>query len=202
MAVHVALPRRSGSTAARTLAAVSDVKHLLADYGREHGGRFILFGSAARREMHSDSDVDILVDFPAVKQSDAIGFAERACWRLGLRPDILGFGWPGGRLRERVDKEGLVLPGDEDDWSDPMSTEERWSDVLDDARSAASHFRAAADIFEQGGLEGTGSTGYLKRMAFYHAMQSAHTALENALKRAFVAQGEPSPRGEEWHRLR
>ncbi|MCJ2542532.1 nucleotidyltransferase family protein [Thermostichus vulcanus] len=33
--------------------------------GREHGARKIrVFGSVARREEHSDSDVDFLVDFP------------------------------------------------------------------------------------------------------------------------------------------
>ena len=57
-------------------AAVAELKSVLAAYAREHGGRFILFGSAARREMHSGSDVDILVDFPAGPHMDAIGFAE------------------------------------------------------------------------------------------------------------------------------
>jgi hypothetical protein len=37
-------------------------------YAREHGGRFYPVRLAARREMHPDSDVDILVDFPLGSQ--------------------------------------------------------------------------------------------------------------------------------------
>jgi predicted nucleotidyltransferase len=182
------------------ISAVAKLKPALAVYAREHGGRFVLFGSAARREMRDDSDVDILVDFPVAAQSDAISFVEQACWRLGLKPDILAFAVPSGHFRERVDKEGLVLPGDEESWSAPMSAEERWSEILDDARSAASHFRAAAEIFGEGGLEGSSPASYRNRMAFYHAMQSAHTGLENALKRALAAHGEVAPSGADWHR--
>ncbi|MEO8715846.1 MAG: nucleotidyltransferase domain-containing protein [Acetobacteraceae bacterium] len=61
----------------------------LAAYARGHSGRFLLFGSAARGELHYDSDVDILLDFPEAAEADAWRFAEDECWRLGLKPDIL-----------------------------------------------------------------------------------------------------------------
>jgi predicted nucleotidyltransferase len=181
-------------------AAVADLKAALAQYARGHGGRFILFGSAARREMRADSDVDIFVDFPTGAHMQAIRFAEEACWRLGLKPDILGFAGPTGRLGARLKLEGLVLPGDEERWSNPMSNEDRWGDVLDAARAAAFHFRAAEEIFREGGLEASGPRAYRARMAFYHAMQSGHTAVESALKRALVAVGERLPIGAEWHK--
>jgi len=181
-------------------AAVEQLKPALAAYARAYGGRFVLFGSAARREMHPDSDVDIFVDFPDGVHMDAIRFAEDACWNLGLKPDILGFTAPTGRLGARLDAEGLVLPGDEERWSSPMSNEDRWDDVLDSARTAAEHFRAAGEIFDEGGLEASDVDGYRARMAFYHAMQSAHTALESALKRTLAALGERLPSGAEWHK--
>jgi hypothetical protein len=37
-------------------------------------------------------------------------------------------------------------------------------------------------------------------MAFYHSMQSGHTAVESALKRTLTALGERVPTGAEWHR--
>jgi hypothetical protein len=37
-------------------------------------------------------------------------------------------------------------------------------------------------------------------MAFYHAMQSGHTALESALKRVLAVLGERPPAGSEWHK--
>lgn len=200
MGEYVTLRRRKEARLDRMEAAVAALKPALAAYAREHGGRFILFGSAARREMRPDSDVDIYVDFPTGPHRDAIGFAEDTCWRLGLKPDILGFTLPTGRLGARLKAEGLVLPGDEERWSSPMSNEDRWGDVLDAARSAAFHFRAAEEIFAEGGLEARGPEAYRARMAFYHAMQSGHTALESALKRALVAVGEHLPTGAEWHK--
>ena len=200
MSAGSALQESKAASAERMQAAVAELKPALAAYARDHGGRYVLFGSAARREMRDDSDVDILIDFPDGAHMDAISFAEDACFRLGLKPDILGFGWPAGRLLARVNDEGLVLPGDENRWSRPMSEEHRWGDILDAARSAATHFRAAERMFLQGGLEETGDIGYDRRMAFYHAMQSAHTALESALKRMLMAVGRTPPSGPEWHK--
>ena len=200
MGEHVTVRERNSAKVARMEAAVAELKPVLAAYAREHGGRFVLFGSAARREMHPDSDVDILVDFPDGARMQAMSFAEDACWERGLTPDILGFGRPAGRLRKHIEEEGLVLPGDEERWSNPMSNEDRWGDILDAAKSAASHFDAAERVFHRGGLEGAGDAGYERRMAFYHAMQSGHTALESALKRVLAALGERPPAGSEWHK--
>lgn len=200
MAEHATLRERTETKVARMEAAVAELKPALAAYAREHGGRFVLFGSAARREMRADSDVDIYVDFSGRTQSEAASFAEDVSWRLGLRPDILAFSSPAGRFRERVESEGLILPGDENRWAEPMTNDERWGDILDAARSAAFHFRAAEEIFTEERLEATDQAGYRAGMAFYHAMQSGHTALESALKRVLVALGEQPPSGSEWHK--
>jgi len=89
----VTLAERKAAEAERRQSAVDAMRPALAAYAREHGGRFLLFGSAARGQMRFDSDVDILVDFPPDALDDAWNFAERACWDRGLEPDITPFSW-------------------------------------------------------------------------------------------------------------
>jgi predicted nucleotidyltransferase len=89
--------------------AVVDLRSALAAYARHHGGRFLLFGSAARGDMRYNSDVDILVDFPPEQMDDAWNFAERACWDRRLDPDITPFSWCKGRFLERVTPDLQVM---------------------------------------------------------------------------------------------
>jgi predicted nucleotidyltransferase len=35
----------------------------MAGYGRAHGGKFLVYGSAVTGCLHYDSDIDVLVDF-------------------------------------------------------------------------------------------------------------------------------------------
>lgn len=78
--------------------------------------------------------------------------------------------------------------------SDPQ-----WQDVLLSARSAARHFEAADRILARDDFDDRGETGYVNAMAFFHAMQSGHTALEDALLRILLIIGEEEPTGESWH---
>lgn len=105
------LTERKRAKVARMEAAVETLAAELTAYAREHGGRFILFGSAARGELRHDSDVDVLVDFPGGSASDAWLFAEDRAWALGLKPDLSAKGWSGPRLLERVTRDGRVLDG-------------------------------------------------------------------------------------------
>ena len=89
----VTLAERKAAEAERKRRAVGEVRTVLTDYARAHGGRFLLFGSAARGTMRFDSDVDILVDFPDETLDDAWSFAEYACWDRKLDPDIMPYGW-------------------------------------------------------------------------------------------------------------
>jgi hypothetical protein len=43
--------------------------------------------------MRYDSDVDVLVEFPPEQQRAARNFAERACWRRRLTPDVMASAW-------------------------------------------------------------------------------------------------------------
>ena len=105
----VTLPERKAAEAARRRQAVEELRVVLTGSARAHGGRFLLFGSAARGTMRYDSDVDILVDFPPDALDDAWAFAERACWERRLDPDITPYGSCKGAFRERVTPELQVL---------------------------------------------------------------------------------------------
>jgi predicted nucleotidyltransferase len=105
----VTLAERKAAEAERRQSAVDAMRPALAAYAREHGGRFLLFGSAARGQMRFDSDVDILVDFPPDALDDAWNFAERACWARHLEPDITPLSWCKGRFRDRVTPDLQVV---------------------------------------------------------------------------------------------
>jgi predicted nucleotidyltransferase len=85
----ITLAERKAGEAARRKAAVDTLVPALVDCARTHGGRFLLFGSAARDQMKCHSDVDILMDFPPEALDEAWKFAETACWDLRLNPDLL-----------------------------------------------------------------------------------------------------------------
>jgi predicted nucleotidyltransferase len=89
----VTVAERKAAEAARRQRAVAELRSALGGYARAHGGRFLLFGSAARGEMRYDSDVDILVEFPPDRQAAAWNFAERACWDRRLAPDVMASAW-------------------------------------------------------------------------------------------------------------
>jgi predicted nucleotidyltransferase len=89
----VTLKERKAAEADRRRRAVEDLRSALAAYARQHGGRFLLFGSAARGDMRYHSDVDILTDFPEPATNSAWNFAERACWDRKLDPDIMPRSW-------------------------------------------------------------------------------------------------------------
>jgi predicted nucleotidyltransferase len=105
----ITLAERKATEADRRRRAVEELRTILTDYARAHGGRFLLFGSAARGTMRYDSDVDILLDFPPDARDDAWSFAEHACWDRGLDPDITPFSSCKGRFRERITPDLQVL---------------------------------------------------------------------------------------------
>jgi predicted nucleotidyltransferase len=93
MQTIVTLSERKAAEAARRQDAVASLVPVLTAYARAHGGRFLLFGSAARGRMRYDSDVDLLLDFSEEALGAAWNFAETACWDRGLEPDLMPYGW-------------------------------------------------------------------------------------------------------------
>jgi len=82
----------------------------LADYGRLHRGKFWIYGSAATGRLRFDSDIDILVDFDDARIADALDFAESACGRLRLKPDVQPKTWCSAAFLDRVSATAVVLP--------------------------------------------------------------------------------------------
>lgn len=78
-------------------------------------------------------------------------------------------------------------------------TDARWIEVDEDLGSASFHFHNAACLADEGGFDEVGLAGYRAQMAFLHAMQSAHTSLEVALKRILEILGEEAPVGGQSH---
>ncbi len=75
----------------------------------------------------------------------------------------------------------------------------RWIEVESDLDGAARHFERAAALFDAGGFDRPGLDGYRAEMAFMHAVQAAHTSLENGLLRILEMLGEERPVGAIWH---
>ncbi len=73
--------------------AVATLRNRLRAYARSHGGRFLLYGSAARGDLRFDSDIDLLIDFPEERLSAAWRFAEDVCRELDLKADLCPLAW-------------------------------------------------------------------------------------------------------------
>lgn len=105
----VTLTERKAAEASRRQHAVALLKSALATYAKDHRGRFLLFGSAARGDMRFDSDVDILVDFSAEHDAAAWDFAERACWERNLEPDLMRRAWCKSSFLEHIARDIVTL---------------------------------------------------------------------------------------------
>ena len=109
MSTNVTLrERKERATAARRVAA-EQVMSVLQIYAQQNGGRFIIFGSVARSSIRHDSDIDILVDFPAATTRAALSFAEDVCFDAHLPPDIFPMSWHTPAFLDRVMKDALIL---------------------------------------------------------------------------------------------
>lgn len=86
----VTLRERKQRELARRREAVRRVKDRLEAFVAASGnGRFIVFGSAASDTMRHDSDIDLLIDFPPERETEAWRAAEQACRDADIRADIL-----------------------------------------------------------------------------------------------------------------
>ena len=101
----------------RKAARVAEIRHALgllrerlAAYARAHGGRFLLYGSAARDALRYDSDIDLVVDFPPNAEGAAWTFAEEACWQLKLEPDVTAASWCKPEFLERIRADAVTIP--------------------------------------------------------------------------------------------
>ena len=98
----VTLAERKAAEAARRARAVDGMRAALSAYARVHGGRFLLYGSAARGGMRYHSDVDVLLDFPPAEQAAAWRFLEAVCGEQGLEADIMPVSWCKTRFLDHI----------------------------------------------------------------------------------------------------
>jgi predicted nucleotidyltransferase len=100
--------RRAAEGIARGMMAL---RRDLADYARMHDGRFLLYGSAVRGDYRFDSDVDIVVDFAREREAAAWRFAEEACRKHGLKPDVRPKSLCEARFVERIMRDAEDIHG-------------------------------------------------------------------------------------------
>ncbi|MDE0522667.1 MAG: nucleotidyltransferase domain-containing protein [Boseongicola sp.] len=105
----VTLQERKDLEAGRRAEAAGKVMTKLRDYAASHGGRFVVFGSAARGAMRHDSDIDIWADFPLEGELGAVSFAEDVCALEGLPCDILFCGTPKAAFKDLIRDDMVVL---------------------------------------------------------------------------------------------
>lgn len=103
------IAERKAERVARLERSVASAMQRLATYAAAHAGRFVVFGSAARGDMHYDSDFDIIVDFPSADERQARAFAEATSHALGLRPDLVLIADASPALMERVERDAVIL---------------------------------------------------------------------------------------------
>jgi predicted nucleotidyltransferase len=81
----------------------------LTEYGRAHGAKFMMFGSAVTGRLNYDSDVDILVDFDEVGVGAALDFVETTCAALKLHADVQPKAWCKEEFIARIAPGSLVI---------------------------------------------------------------------------------------------
>lgn len=106
----VTLPERKARALARRRAAVERVSTKLAGFAREKGGRYLIFGSAARDELRFDSDLDLLVDFPPHLHAEAWRFAEDVCAEERMPADIRPLAWCSDEFVAHISRDLRILP--------------------------------------------------------------------------------------------
>jgi predicted nucleotidyltransferase len=110
MAAVLTLDERKRARAEEIREGLARLRDELAEYGRTHGGRFWIYGSAVTGRIHYDSDIDVLVDFDRSRMAAAFDFLETACTRLRLKLDAQPKAWCTPAFIDRIAPKALVLP--------------------------------------------------------------------------------------------
>jgi predicted nucleotidyltransferase len=110
MATVQTLDERKRARVEEIRAGFVRLREELAEYGRSHGGRFWVYGSAVAGRLRFDSDIDILVDFDDANTVAALDFVEGACARLGLKCDVQPKAWCSRAFLDRIAANAVVLP--------------------------------------------------------------------------------------------
>ncbi len=104
------LAQRKQARVEEIRAGVACLREELVAYGRAHGGRFLIYGSAVTGRLHYDSDVDLLVDFPPPQTAAAVDYVEEACARLKLKVDVQPKAWCKEAFLARITPQAQAIP--------------------------------------------------------------------------------------------
>lgn len=85
----ITLAERDAAALSERRSAITEAQKRLADEAPLHSGSYLVFGSAARGDIHARSDLDLLADFPRANTPGAIRAAEDICHELGVPCDII-----------------------------------------------------------------------------------------------------------------
>ena len=96
----------------KAAAGIAHLKIDLGQYATEHGCAFLIYGSAALGDMRFGSDADILVDFSPSAEPAAWRFAEDACFKLGLVPDVRPKSLCADRFINHISPGALEIAGE------------------------------------------------------------------------------------------
>ena len=105
----ITLKERHARKMARMKQALVEIDASLLAYARQHGGRFIRYGSSATGRIRQHSDVDIIADFPDEVAGLAASYAEDICFERQMRPDVRAVRYATPPLLERALEEGIVI---------------------------------------------------------------------------------------------
>lgn len=105
----VTLKERHRRKLDRMAQAIVAIDGALTTYARQHGGRFIRFGSTAEGRMRQHSDVDIIADFPGEASLSAADFAEQTCFDNGMTPDAHAGAYLPPAFKAEAERRGLVI---------------------------------------------------------------------------------------------
>jgi predicted nucleotidyltransferase len=107
--MYKTIEARKSEEAHRRNALADVLSDRLLSYARERGGRYILYGSLARKEARFDSDADLLVDFPPEFEGEAWRLAESLCAELGIEHDIKPVAWCDAAFLARILPRARVI---------------------------------------------------------------------------------------------
>lgn len=105
----VTLKERHSRKMERMARAIVEIDAQLTAYAREHGGRFIRYGSTAVGRMREHSDVDIIADFSDEGSIDAAFFAEILCDAHDMKPDVRPSAYVSHAFKAEAVRTGTVL---------------------------------------------------------------------------------------------
>lgn len=106
----VTVAERKIREAGRRRAAADFVIAEMRVFGTDRGGTFLIFGSAAEGRMKFDSDLDVVIDFPAELESEAYDFVEDACRGRGLPVEIYLKSRSSIRFLDRIRDRTIQVP--------------------------------------------------------------------------------------------